>query len=155
MTVQSKPAGYHSVTPYLIVDGAAAAIDYYAKAFGATEVMRLPMGDKIGHAEVMIGDSHVMLSDEWPDMGLLGPAKRGGATASLMLYVDDVDTVFARALKAGASVEKEVENQFWGDRMGTLIDPFGQRWTLSTHVEDVAPEEIERRMKAWSAAQGG
>jgi PhnB protein len=155
MTVQSKPAGYHSVTPYLIVDGAAAAIDYYAKAFGATEVMRLPMGDKIGHAEVMIGDSHVMLSDEWPDMGLLGPAKRGGATASLMLYVDDVDTVFARALKAGASVEKEVENQFWGDRMGTLIDPFGQRWTLATHVEDVAPEEIERRMKAWSAAQGG
>jgi PhnB protein len=154
MTVQSKPAGYHSVTPYLIVDGAAAAIDYYAKAFGATEVMRLPMGDKIGHAEVMIGDSHVMLSDEWPDMGLLGPAKRGGATASLMLYVDDVDTVFARALKAGASVEKEVENQFWGDRMGTLIDPFGQRWTLATHVEDVAPEEIERRMKAWSAAQG-
>jgi PhnB protein len=155
MTVQSKPVGYHSVTPYLIVDGAAAAIDYYAKAFGATEVMRLPMGDKIGHAEVMIGDSHVMLSDEWPDMGLLGPAKRGGATASLMLYVDDVDTVFARALKAGASVEKEVENQFWGDRMGTLIDPFGQRWTLATHVEDVAPEEIERRMKAWSAAQGG
>jgi PhnB protein len=155
MTVQSKPAGYHSVTPYLIVDGAAAAIDYYAKAFGATEVMRLPMGDKIGHAEVMIGDSHVMLSDEWPDMGLLGPAKRGGATASLMLYVDDVDTVFARALKAGASVEKEVENQFWGDRMGTLIDPFGQRWTLATHVEDVAPGEIERRMKAWSAAQGG
>jgi PhnB protein len=155
MTVQSKPAGYHSVTPYLIVDGAAAAIDYYAKAFGATEVMRLPMGDKIGHAEVMIGDSHVMLSDEWPDMGLLGPAKRGGATASLMLYVDDADTVFARALKAGASVEKEVENQFWGDRMGTLIDPFGQRWTLATHVEDVAPEEIERRMKAWSAAQGG
>jgi PhnB protein len=155
MTVQSKPVGYHSVTPYLIVDGAAAAIDYYAKAFGATEVMRLPMGDKIGHAEVMIGDSHVMLSDEWPDMGLLGPAKRGGATASLMLYVDDADTVFARALKAGASVEKEVENQFWGDRMGTLIDPFGQRWTLATHVEDVAPEEIERRMKAWSAAQGG
>jgi PhnB protein len=150
MTVPTRPEGYHSVTPYLIVDDAAAAIAFYREAFGAAEVMRLPMGDKVAHAEVMIGDSHVMLSDEWPGMDLLGPKKRGGATASLMVYVDDVDVMFARALKAGGAIEKNLQDQFWGDRTGTLIDPFGHRWTLATHVEDVPPEEMERRMASFS-----
>jgi PhnB protein len=150
MAVKSIPDGYHSVTPYLLVDNAAKAIEFYRVAFGAKELFRLPMGDKIGHAEIVIGDSHVMLSDEWPDMNLLGPKRRGGATASLMLYVDDVDAVFKRALDAGATAEKVVDIQFWGDRMGTLIDPFGQRWSIATHVEDVAPDELERRMAAFS-----
>jgi PhnB protein len=151
MTVQARPEGYHSVTPYLLVDNAAQAIEFYANAFGAKELFRLPMGDKVGHAEIMVGDSHVMLSDEWPEMNLRGPKARGGATASLMLYVDDVDAMFARALKAGGTVEKAPENQFWGDRMGTLVDPYGHRWMLATHVEDVPPEEMERRMAAFSA----
>ncbi|MGF1549763.1 MAG: VOC family protein [Sphingomonadaceae bacterium] len=145
-----KPQGYHSVTPYMIVDGAAEAIRFYIKALGATEVMRLPMGDKIGHAEIRIGDSHVMLSDEWPEMGYLGPKSRGGATMSLMVYVENVDEAHARALEAGATEERAVEDQFWGDRSGSLIDPFGHRWTLATHVEDVPDDEIERRMKEFS-----
>jgi PhnB protein len=151
MAVSFKPAGYHSVTPYLICDGADRAIAYYRDAFGAIELFRLPMGDKIGHAEIKIGDSHVMLSDEWPDMNLLGAKRRGGATASLMVYVADVDATFARAVKAGGTVEKEVADQFWGDRMGSVVDPFGHRWSLSTHVEDVPPDELKRRMKAFSA----
>lgn len=150
MAVKSRPDGYHSVTPYLVVDGAAKAIDYYREALGAKELFRLPMGDKVGHAEIMIGDSHVMLSDEWPDMNLIGPKKRGGVTASLMVYVDNVDAMFARALKAGGAIEKNLENQFWGDRTGTLIDPFGHRWTLATHIEDVPSDEMQRRMDAFS-----
>jgi PhnB protein len=146
MSVSAIPEGYHSVTPYLIVDGAAEAIRFYEQAFGAAEVMRMPMGDRIAHAEVRIGDSHVMLSDEWPDMDFLGPKARGGATASLMIYLEDVDSAFARALEAGCSAERPPEDQFWGDRMGTLVDPFGHRWTLATHVEDVSEEEMERRM---------
>ncbi|QPQ54069.1 VOC family protein [Allosphingosinicella flava] len=143
------PKGYHSVTPYLIIDGAEAAIDFYAEAFGAEEVFRMPMGDKIAHAEVKIGDSHVMLSDEWPDMNLLGPKNRGGATASLMIYLPDVDAAFDRAIRAGASVERPVEDQFWGDRMGTVVDPFGHRWTLSTQVREVSPDEMQAKMKEW------
>ena len=150
MAVPTRPDGYHSVTPYLVCDGAAKAIDFYTRAFGATELFRLPMGDKVGHAEILIGDSHVMLSDEWPDMNLLGPKHRGGPTASLMVYVDDVDAMFKRAVEAGGTVEREVENQFWGDRTGTVIDPFGHRWTLSTHVEEVAPDELQRRMEEFS-----
>jgi PhnB protein len=150
MAIPTRPEGYHSVTPYLVCDGAAQAIEFYAKAFGATELFRLPMGDKVGHAEIMIGDSHVMLSDEWPDMNLRGPKARGGPTASLMVYVDDVDAMFARAVTAGAAVESAVANQFWGDRTGTLVDPFGHRWMLATHVEEVPPEEMERRMAQWS-----
>ena len=148
MAVNAIPEGYHSVTPYLIVDGAAEAIRFYERAFGAVEVLRMPMGDtgKLAHAEVKIGDSHVMLSDEWPDMGMLGPKARGGATASLMIYAPDVDSAFARAIEAGATEERPPENQFWGDRMGTLVDPFGHRWTLATHVEDVSEEEMQRRM---------
>ncbi|HWT12449.1 MAG TPA: VOC family protein [Allosphingosinicella sp.] len=149
MAVRHIPEGYHSVTPYLIVDGAAEAIRFYAAAFGATEVLRMAMGeDKIAHAEIKIGDSHVMLADEFPDMGLLGPRKRGGATASLMIYVEDVDSEFAKALAAGASEERAPADQFWGDRMGTLVDPFGHRWTLATHIEDVSDEEMGRRAAA-------
>ena len=149
MGVSHIPAGYHSVTPYLIVDGAAEAIRFYERAFGAREVMRMPRSeDKLAHAEILIGDSHVMLADEFPDMGFLGPLKRGGATASLMIYLEDVDAAFARAIEAGATQERPPEDQFWGDRMGTLRDPFGHRWTLATHIEDVDDEEMERRAAA-------
>ena len=150
MSVKAKPDGYHSVTPYLIVDGAEEAIRWYGEALGATEVLRLPMGDKIGHAEVKIGDSHVMLSDEWPDYGKLGPKSRGGATAGLMIYLEDVDAAFERALSAGAAVERPVEDQFYGDRSGTIVDPFGHSWTLATHVEDVPEDELQRRMAEFS-----
>lgn len=152
MGVNPIPEGYHSVTPYLVVDGAAEAIDWYARALGATEVMRMPIGDKVGHAEIKIGDSFVMLSDEWPDMNLRGPKSRGGPTASLMIYLPDVDQVFARAISEGASEEKPVADQFYGDRSGTLVDPFGHRWVISTHIEDVGPEEMERRVKAMEPA---
>ena len=150
MAAHYVPEGYHSVTPYLIVDGAAEAIRFYGEAFGATEVLRMPMGDsgKLAHAEIKIGDSHVMLADEFPDMGLLGPLKRGGATASLMIYLPDVDAAFAQALSAGAKEERPPADQFWGDRMGTLVDPFGHRWTLATHVEDVSDDEMQRRAAA-------
>jgi PhnB protein len=145
MSVSPIPEGYHSVTPYLIIDGAAEAIRFYEEAFGAAEVLRMPMGDRIAHAVIKIGDSHVMISDEWQDMGFLGPVKRGGTTVSLMVYVPDVDSAFARALEAGATEERPPEDQFWGDRMGTLLDPFGHRWTLATHIEDVSEEEMQRR----------
>jgi PhnB protein len=150
MGVKAIPEGYHSVTPYMTVDGAAEAIRWYGQAFGATEALRLPMGDKIGHAEIRIGDSFVMLSDEWPDMGMLGPKSRGGTTMSLMIYVDDSDAVFARAIEAGATEERPVQDQFYGDRSGTLVDPFGHRWTISTHIEDVPDDEIQRRMAEFS-----
>jgi PhnB protein len=152
MAVHPIPEGYHSITPYLVVDGAAAAIDWYKRALGATEILRMPMGDRIGHAEIRIGDSVVMLSDEWPDMNLLGPKKRGGVTSSLMIYLPDVDAAFARAIEAGATEERPVADQFYGDRTGTLVDPFGQRWMISTHVEDVTPEEMDRRMAAMEPA---
>jgi PhnB protein len=148
MAVNSIPEGYHSVTPYLVIDGAAEAIDWYSRAFGATEVMRMPMGERIGHAEIKIGDSHVMLSDEWPDMNLRGPKARGGPTASLMVYVPDVDLAFARAIREGAIEERAVADQFYGDRSGTLVDPFGHRWMISTHIEDVTPEMMQERMAA-------
>ncbi len=144
---QWKEDGYHSITPYLTVDNCAAAIKFYHHAFGAEEVMRLPMGDKIGHADIIIGDSHIMLSDEFEEMGKLGPNKRGGATSSIMIYVEDVDTAFQKALAAGGEMVRPVENQFYGDRSGWLKDPFGHEWTLSTHIEDVSPEEINRRMQ--------
>lgn len=149
MAVSHIPEGYHSVTPYLIVDGAADAIRVYGEAFGAQEVLRMPMGDsgKLAHAEIRIGDSHVMLADEMPGMGFLGPKARGGATASLMIYLADVDAAFARAVTAGCTEERPPADQFWGDRMGTLLDPFGHRWTLATHIEDVPEEEMGRRMK--------
>lgn len=155
MPLSHVPDGYHSVTPYLIVDDGAAAIGFYVRAFGAEEVLRLPMGDKIGHAEIRIGDSHVMLADEFPDMGFLGPKARGGATASLMIYVADVDSAFAHALDSGATQERPVEDQFYGDRAGTLLDPFGHRWTIATQKEVVPPDQLERRMAEWMEKQSG
>jgi PhnB protein len=153
MTVKPIPEGYHSVTPYLVVDGAAEAIRWYCEAFGATEALRLPMGDRVGHAEIRIGDSFVMLADEWPDMGIVGPKSRGGPTSSLMIYVEDSDRVFDRAIIAGATAERPVETQFYGDRSGTLLDPFGHRWTIATHVEDVPEDEIKRRMADFGKAK--
>lgn len=153
MAVNYIPDGYHTVTAYLMVDDAAKALDFYRDAFGAEELFRLPMGDKIGHAEIMIGDTHLMLADEFPDMGALGPNSRGGPTASFMIYVPDADAAYDRAMKAGARADRPLKNEFWGDRIGTVIDPFGHKWSLATHVEEVPPEEIQRRMEQWSEAQ--
>jgi PhnB protein len=144
--VKPIPDGYHSVTPYLIVDGAADAIDYYKKAFGATELFRMDHGGKIGHAEIKIGDSPVMLADEQPSMGYVGPQKVGGTPVSLMIYVDDVDTVYKRSIASGGVELKALQDQFYGDRSGTLKDPFGHIWTIATHKEDVTPEEMEKRL---------
>ena len=155
MAVKPIPEGYHSVTPYLVVHDAARAIDFYRKAFGAEELFRMPMGNKIGHAEIKIGNSIVMLSDEWPDRGVVGPKARGGATSSLMVYVGKVDEVFKRALDAGATEERAVKDEFYGDRTGTLFDPFGNRWMVSTHIEDVTPDEMNRRMQEMSKTQVG
>ena len=149
-----KEDGYHSVTPYLTVDDAAAAIEFYIKAFGAEEVMRMPMGDKIGHADVLIGDSHIMLSDEFPEMNKLSPNNRGGGTASLMIYVPDADAAFDKAVAAGAESVRPVEDQFFGDRSGWVKDPFGHEWTLSTHIEDVTPDELNKRMQEMMAGEG-
>jgi PhnB protein len=152
MLVKPIPEGYHSVTPYLIVRGGADAIEFYKKAFGAVELFRMPSPDgKIGHAEIKIGDSPIMLADEYPDMGYNGPQSIGGSPVSLMIYVDDVDTVFNRAVEAGATVKEALQDKFYGDRIGTVIDPFGHRWHLATHKEDVSMEEMERRAKAASA----
>lgn len=142
------PAGYHSVTAYLYVDGAAAAIAFYKQAFGATELLRMQLPDgKIMHAEIKIGDSPVMLTDANPDWGVRDPKALGGISGNMMIYVEDVDAAFARALAAGATETKAVEDQFWGDRMGTLTDPYGHQWSLATHVEDVAGDEMERRFE--------
>jgi PhnB protein len=154
MAVKPVPEGYHTVTAYFVVDDAAKAIDFYRQAFGAEELYRMPMGDKVGHAEIRIGDTHLMLSDEWPDLGVLGPNARGGATCRFVIYGPDADAAFRRAIEAGAVEEKPVSDQLWGDRMGAVVDPFGHRWSLATHIEDVSPEEMTRRMQAWAAQQG-
>jgi PhnB protein len=148
--VKPIPEGYRSITPYLILDGAAKAIDFYKKAFGATEIMRMesPDGSKIGHAELKIGDSIVMMADEHPQMGYRSPKALGGTPVSLMVYVEDVDTVAKRAVSAGAKELRPVVDQFYGDRSGTFADPFGHVWTISTHVEDVPPAEMEKRAAA-------
>ncbi|MDQ3206184.1 MAG: VOC family protein [Pseudomonadota bacterium] len=157
-SVNPVPEGYHTVTPSLIVDDAAAAIDFYQQAFDAVELMRLPMETadgrpKIGHAELKIGDSRLMLADEFPEMEAMGPKSRGGATASFMIYVPDVDAAVQQALDAGATADGQIADQFWGDRTGAVIDPFGHRWTLATHVQDVPEDEMKERMKAWSREQ--
>ena len=149
MPVSPIPEGYHSVTPYLILKNAAAAIEFYKKAFGAVELFRMEApGGKIGHAEIKIGDSHVMLADEYPDMGYKGPESLGGTSVSLMVYVDDVDKIYPQAIAAGGKEMRPLQNQFYGDRPGTLTDPFGHVWTISTHVEDVSEEEMAKRAKA-------
>jgi PhnB protein len=156
MPVKPIPEGYHSVTPYLIVDGAAQAIDFYRRAFGATELMRLEMpGPKLGHAEIQIGDSRIMLADEFPEMDARGPLALGGTPASLMIYVEDVDARFHQAIAAGAKELRPVQDQFYGDRAGTLVDPFGHKWTIATHTEDVSQEEVKKRMASWSEKQAG
>ncbi len=147
--VKPIPDGYHSVTPYLVVKGAAEAIDFYKKVFGAVEVMRMPQPDgRIGHAELRIGDSHVMLADEFPEMEVVGPGTLGNTSVGLLLYVDDVDKTVERAVALGATIKKPVADQFYGDRNGTIEDPFGHKWTVAVHVEDVSTEEMERRAAA-------
>ena len=153
--VKPIPEGYHSLTPYLVIDGAAKAIDYYKRAFGATELFRMEHEGKIGHAEMKIGDSPFMLSDEHPEMGYRGPKAIGGSPVGLMIYVDDCDTVFKQAIDAGGVEKKAVQDQFYGDRSGTLEDPFGHIWTVATHKEDVSPEEIDKRLAAMAAGQKG
>lgn len=153
MAVNYIPDGYHTVTAYLMVDDAARALDFYRDAFGAEELFRLPMGDKIGHAEIMIGDTHLMLADEFPDIGALGPNSRGGPTASFMIYVPDTDAAYGKAVKAGAKADRPLRDEFWGDRIGTVVDPFGHKWSLATHVEEVSPEEMQRRMQEWTQSQ--
>ena len=153
MAVKPIPEGYHTATPYLIIEGAAEAIEFYKQAFGATELFRFPAPDgKIGHAEIKIGDSPIMVADAYPDMGYNGPKSLGGSPVSLMIYVEDVDTVFNRAVDAGATVKEAVTDKFYGDRIGTLIDPFGHVWHVATHKEDVSVEEMEKRAQAASAA---
>jgi PhnB protein len=146
---KSIPDGYHNVTPYLIVNDAAAAIEFYKKAFGATELMRMPKPNgKIGHAEIKIGDSPIMLADEVPEMGARSPRTFGGSPVSIFLYVDDVDTTFARAVNGGAKVQRPLADQFYGDRTGGVEDPFGHVWYIATHVEDVSPEDMKKRAAA-------
>jgi PhnB protein len=147
--VKPIPDGYHTVTPYLALRDAARAIEFYKKAFGAKEELRIPgPGGKIGHAEIVIGDSHIMLADEHPERGHLGPQSRGGSTVSIMLYLENVDAVVERAVAAGAKLLMPVADQFYGDRMGGLEDPFGQVWYVATHTEDVPAEEMQRRAAA-------
>ena len=146
MAVTPIPEGYHSVTPYLVVKAAAQAIQFYVTAFGAKDTLRLdgPNGE-VMHAELKIGDSHVMIADENPDWGARGPESFGGSPVSLMLYVEDVDAVTAKAVAAGAKVERPVADQFYGDRTGTVVDPFGHKWTIGTHQEDMSAQEMQRR----------
>jgi PhnB protein len=153
--VKPIPDGYPRVMPYLIVDGASAAIDFYTSVLGATERMRMPApGDKVGHAELEIGDSIIMLADESPEMDARSPKTVGGTPVMVFVYVEDVDSVFDRAVEAGAKPLRAVEDQFYGDRSGQFEDPWGQRWGIATHVEDVPPDEMEKRMAAMSAGQG-
>jgi PhnB protein len=155
MATKAIPDGYSTATPYLIVKGAAAAIDFYKRAFGATEVFRMDSpGGGVAHAEIKIGNSMIMLGDEQPEMGHRGPRSLGGSAVGIMLYVPDVDDVFERAVKAGAKAQRPIENQFYGDRSGTLEDPFGHVWTISTHVEDVPPEEMKKRAEAAFKSHG-
>jgi PhnB protein len=149
MATKPIPEGYHTVTPYLAVDDAAEAIEYYKKAFGATERVRMGAPDgRIGHAELEIGDSLVMLSDPFPQATTRSPKELGGTTASIFMYVEDVDAVVKQAVDTGATITMEVADQFWGDRFGSVQDPFGHLWSIATHVEDVPPEEMAERAKA-------
>ena len=153
-TVNPIPDNYPRVIPYLTVDGAAAALDFYARVFDAQERVRMDApGGKIGHAEIEIGSGLVMLADTFPDMGNAAPVSLGGTPVTVMVYVEDVDATFKRAVDAGATVDRPVENQFYGDRAGQFTDPFGHKWFIASHVEDVSPDEMEKRAAA--AMQGG
>ena len=147
MAVKPIPDGYHNVTPHLIVKGAASALDFYKRAFGAEESVRMEAKGTVVHADIRIGDSVVMLADEMPAMGHQSPQSLGGTPAMLMIYTENVDQMYARALAAGATEVRPVTNEFYGDRAGSLKDPFGHQWMIATHVEDVAPDEMERRFR--------
>ena len=154
--VKPVPAGYHTVTPYLACGDGAAAIEFYRKAFGAQEKVRMPGPDgTVGHAEIAIGDSRIMLTSEYAAMDFLSPASRGGTTVHIHLYVRACDALAARAVKAGAKLLREVEDQFYGDRLGTVEDPFGHVWHLATHTEDLSMAEMKRRGEAESKKAGG
>ncbi len=149
---KSIPDGYGAVTPYLIVKDAARAIEFYKKAFGATELMRMEgPGGKIGHAEIRVGSAPIMLADEHPDMGALSPEHFGGTPVSLLLYVEDADAVVRKAVDLGSKLERPVKDQFYGDRSGVILDPYGHKWSIATHKEDVSPEEMKRRISAMAA----
>lgn len=151
--LKNPPGGFHTVTPSLTILGADKAIEFYIQAFGAQELYRIAGdGGKIMHAEIKIGDSIIMLSDEFPDWGSFSPQTIGGTASTLMIYVDDVDSVTDRAVAAGATILHPLSNQFWGDRTSTVTDPFGHRWSLATPVEVVSPEEIKQRMSQWMSA---
>jgi PhnB protein len=155
MAANPIPEGYHSLTPYLAVEDASRAIDFYKEAFGAEETIRMPGPDgSVAHAELQIGDSKLMLSDPFPQSNVRPPSERGGPTASIFMYVDDVDATFEQAQRAGATVVSELEDMFWGDRFGTVADPFGQVWGMATHKEDLSEEEIAERSKAAMAEMG-
>jgi PhnB protein len=148
-TAKAIPDQYRGATPYLCIKGAANAVEFYKKAFGATEVTRLAQPDgRIGHAEIKIGDALIMLADEFPEIGFRSPISLGGSPVTIHVYVDNVDVVFARAVAAGAEARKTVADQFYGDRSGQLVDPFGHVWSIATHVEDIAPEELQKRAEA-------
>jgi PhnB protein len=150
--VKPIPEGYHSVIPYIVVDGANEAIEFYKRALGATERFRMPTpAGKVSHAELQVGDSVVMLSDPAPERGVKAPAKGEGESFGIMVYVPDVDSVFKKAVDGGATVTMPLENQFWGDRYGKIRDPWGHSWHLATHIEDVSPEEMEKRVQAATA----
>lgn len=146
---KSIPAGYHAITPCLAINGAARAIEYYKRVFGATELMRFAHGDKIGHAELQIGDSKLMVSDEFPDMGARSPKTIGGSPTAIYLYVDNVDAIGDRAVTEGAKMVRPIEDKFYGDRSGTLEDPFGHIWHIATHKEDVPEDELKKRASAF------
>ena len=155
MAVKPIPEGYHTLTTYLAVRDAAKAIDFYKEAFGAREIMRMPGPDgNVAHAELEIGDSKLMLSDPFEQSSVQLPSERGGPTASIFMYVDDVDATFEQAQRAGATVVSELEDMFWGDRFGTLADPFGQVWSVATRKEDLSEEEMAERSKAAMAEMG-
>jgi PhnB protein len=152
--VKAVPEGYNTVTPYIIVDGAAHALEFYKKAFGAKEVMRFNGPDgKVGHAEIRIGSSPVMLADEFPDMGAKGPQAFGGSPVSLHLYVEDVDALAKQAVAAGAKLTRPVADQFYGDRLGSVTDPFGHVWHIATHKEDLSPQEMKQRADRYMKEQ--
>jgi PhnB protein len=152
--VKPIPEDYPRVSPSLSIDGATAAIDFYKEVFGATERMRIDDGERIGHAELQIGDSVIMVADEYPEMGIVGPKKVGGTPVFLSVYVEDVDATFAKAIELGATELRPVQDQFYGDRSGNFEDPWGHRWGVATHIEDVSPEEMTRRIEAMGSQPG-